>query len=200
MKNMTAIFLIVLAYAGTALAQAPSVAVKSLYDSGSMAPGSLIPFEVSGTLVTKDAPLSAAVTESGGVDCRVMRDPHFPKVFLLKCAGEASVKLRFRVISSNKAFDVSYGPVTVKKLAGAGDPIIGDPVDSPEYLLGKSLYGPYCMGCHTVPSTLKGRSVETIKMAIAGLLPRTAPMKNNDALQTLNDQQIKAIETYLKKP
>ena len=201
MKKTTTLFLTVFMCFGAASAQTPAVSVKSLFDSGSMLPGSLIPFEVSGSVVSDGASLSAVVTESGGVDCRMLRDPYYPRIFLLKCAGEASVKMRFRVIASNKAYDLSYGPVTVKKAAGAGFAPVEEPVPtSPQTLLGKNLYSSYCMGCHTVPSVMKGRDSATIKLAIQGQLPRTAPMKTNEALQTLTDAQISAISTYLKKP
>lgn len=192
--------LLLLTILWAANAPAASLEVTPLYDSRSIQPGILIPFRVGGESVNSGE-LSAFVKDSSGKDCRVMRDPYIPKVFLLKCADEADVQIVFRVTNKERVIELNFGPVPVRKydsnlvVVAPGNDGGGDE----KYVEGRRLFQVYCAGCHDAASK-RGSSEAAIKQAIRGLLPGTGSMKNSTELQLLSDEDIAKIVRYLGNP
>lgn len=188
-KRFAPFLLILILKAPTAAST--ELSVESLYDVNSRIPHAMIPFRVTGP--AESGPLvvnSATVTDSGGLDCRLMKDPYIPSIVLLKCTGVATV--HFRVLATTGAGDVvsfNVGPVLVKNPENAV-PIGGTPVSN----VGQQLFSANCGGCHSDPNAKRGRTAAQIRSAIS-----TRPEMNTPALHGLSDDQLESIASYLSK-
>lgn len=172
-------------------AQAPQVI--SLYDQKSRLPEALIPFKLAGS----GSILSVAMVSPEPGICHVMRDPFLANIFLLKCRVETNATVLIKATNGgSQIFEISYGPIEIKKPFANVVVIAPDvPITNPDALRGQDLFGSYCLDCHK-PYQKPDRTTNQIKSAIQSI----GQMRNNPIykLETLTADDLKKIEAYLK--
>jgi hypothetical protein len=171
-----------------------NILVTGLFDTSSRIPMTMIPFRVSGTLMDQGSLIGVDVASSTAA-CKTMTDPFRKEIFFLKCAADSDVQLRVKVLTGEKLYSVLYGPVSVK--APAGKTVIPPGGGSdPRILAGRQLFSSMCLGCHTPPESLSGKTVSDVNTAIATIPDMNAPEVKSQ-LSQLTQTDIQNIVTYL---
>ncbi len=161
---------------------------KSLYEDDARIPGVIIPLKLSGDILTQGGiAFSANVKSANGADCRIMKDPFLPLIYLLKCASPSEVQVFFKIEKSRQLFELQVGPIDINYPSGT-QPLDEDRPPNPEVLRGKDLFS-QCVNCHK-SSDLRQRTSDQIKNAIQGV----PDMKD---LTNLSAEQIRLIAVYL---
>lgn len=150
--------------------------MSGLYAQDARVAGALIPFQVTGTLMSQGAVQNVVATNSSGSDCRAMVDPYRDHIFLLKCASAATVQLAISVLNNGQIYNIVYGPVSITAAAsgyaeistGSADDS-GDPSHGQEIFYSTSITanGTSCSTCHS-PADKSGRTAEQIQNAVFG--------------------------------
>jgi hypothetical protein len=169
------------------------VQIRPLYSPSARIPGALLPFRVEGTAtVGGKVDRVSVASNTAGVDCRVMKDPYRPLILLVKCVDEGEVMLNVRVLNGYQAYNVSFGPIEVKK--PAADLVVVEPLPpDPKILAGRQLWIANCVGCHTDARAKSGRSVAQIKNAI----DTQTDMVGATYLKSLSTADLDKIAAYL---
>lgn len=187
--------LLIIAFSLSLQIWAAPIEVIKLYDQQSHIPGVLIPLRIKGDLLNAGGSIFEIQVESGGIDCRVMKDPYIADTYLLKCADEASVNLRVRVSHAGRITDLVYGPLPIIMPAAGLEVIQPDDPNAPDVFAGKQLFNSYCVNCHNPASVKRDRNAAQIRKAMTA--PNN-PYGMNFLNSVLSDTDLKKIEAYLK--
>lgn len=201
-RNLLSLFALIITAFVTTNVQAQTadggLNVQNLFESSAWVPGLNLPFRTTGRVLSVQVELDPALPAA---DCRVMRDPFIPEIFLLKCLSEARVWLNFQWINAaNEVRTVHYGPIAV---AGPGRLTRVTVRPDSELDIGKKLFttslsngGWGCVSCHYA-----GGSARVLK----GPTITSAQLKNafatNPAMSFANaipDADVAKIVAYLR--
>ncbi|MBX3018023.1 MAG: cytochrome c [Bdellovibrionaceae bacterium] len=166
--------------------------IQSLYGANGWVPGQLLPFRVTGSAISQGKFRGVKITSETGADCRVMRDPFLPEIFLLKCADTDKLSVEFAFEMDGSVYRRSIGPIDVK----VPDPnfiVDPNPTGPPITQVGRQLYSSHCVSCHNPPASKSRRSAATIKSAIQ----TNGQMMAIPSLSTLTADELNAIAAYL---
>lgn len=150
---------------GSPAAGAAPLVVEALFNSKSRMPGVLIPFRVKGDVMLTGNLLEIQAISNNGVDCRAMIDPHIKDIFHLKCTDATKVDLKIRATAGGQFHEATIAAIEIKYPV-SGVVIISPPAADPDILLGKQLFGTFCVACHVNPSGKAKRTAVQINAAI----------------------------------
>lgn len=187
---------------GSSAAGAAPLVVEALFDTKSRMPGVLIPFRVSGDLITGGARILEVLVEAktAGVTCGGMVDLYFPDIIQVKCSDTTDIIIAVRVVNGAEFNEGLFGPYVLKYPAG-GKPVKPTPVEDPNILAGKQLFNAFCVSCHNPPTLKRGRTAAQINGAITGpsKIPAMVNVKSeSDGASVLTADEALKLEAYLK--
>ena len=189
-------------------ANAVTLTVESLYDAKSRIPTALIPLRVSGDAINAGGTIfDVSVLANGGADCRAMKDPFTPTIYLLKCDRPSQVTVVFKVSAGGQLHQIQFGPLEIQ--IPAGTVIVPPTSPETETLAGRQLFNTYCIECHSDARAKRGKSAARIRDAvfnqISGLdlrIMQPPPVgqasANMKAILTPSDYT--RLELYLRNP
>jgi hypothetical protein len=183
---------------GSSTAGAAPLVVEALFDAKSRMPGVLMPFQVTGDVMSGGTIVDVQIEHpDSSVQCHGMVDPHIASIVLVKCSAPQQIVISLRVVQAGQFFEQRFGAYDIKYPAG-GSPVNPNPVVDPDILAGKQLFNSWCVKCHNPPTQKRGRTAAQIIGSISTVPSMVNVKSEADGASVLTADEAKKLEAYLK--